>query len=166
MSCVLRTFSLYHCHPQTSAAYLYVMCCVVRRSVRGRVYWCADAPASVVGGPCVPTSCAVHVGGLPALPHVHRWQGNTRQGNSCKVCVELHLRKLLTPPLLYCRYFRCQLSKQYEIYSISISRHLKAFLAHLSTKCSWWAIVVSGCPSCVVVRLASSVVCQHLMFTL
>ena len=31
-------------------------------------------------------------------------------------------------------------------------------LAHLSTKCSWWAIVVSGCPSSVVVRRASSVV--------
>ena len=26
------------------------------------------------------------------------------------------------------------------------------FLAHLSTKCSWWAIVVSQCPSCVVRR--------------
>ena len=33
-----------------------------------------------------------------------------------------------------------------------------AFLAHLSTKCSWWAIVVSGCPSSSVVRRASSVV--------
>jgi len=32
------------------------------------------------------------------------------------------------------------------------------FLAHLSTKCSWWAIVVSGCPSSVVVRRASCVV--------
>jgi len=32
------------------------------------------------------------------------------------------------------------------------------FLAHLITKCSWWAIVVSGCPSCVVR--------QQLMFTL
>jgi len=32
------------------------------------------------------------------------------------------------------------------------------FLAHLSTKCSWWAIVVSGCPSCVVVRRVSCVV--------
>jgi len=30
------------------------------------------------------------------------------------------------------------------------------FLAHLSTKCSWWAIVVSGCPSSVVVRRAST----------
>jgi len=30
------------------------------------------------------------------------------------------------------------------------------FLAHLSTKCSWWAIVVSGCPSFVVVRRAST----------
>jgi len=30
-------------------------------------------------------------------------------------------------------------------------------LAHLSTKCSWWAIVVSGCPSSVVVCRASSV---------
>jgi len=36
------------------------------------------------------------------------------------------------------------------------------FLAHLSTKCSWWAIVVSGCPASVVVRRASSVVRQHL----
>ena len=26
------------------------------------------------------------------------------------------------------------------------------FLAHLSTKCSWWAIVVSQCPSSVVRR--------------
>ena len=33
-----------------------------------------------------------------------------------------------------------------------------SFLAHLSTKCSWWAIVVSGCPSSVVVRRPSSVV--------
>ena len=32
------------------------------------------------------------------------------------------------------------------------------FLAHLSTKCSWWAIVVSGCPSSVVVRRATCVV--------
>ena len=39
-------------------------------------------------------------------------------------------------------------------------------LAHLSTKCSWWAIVVSSCPSSVVVRRPSCVVCQHLMFTL
>jgi len=31
-------------------------------------------------------------------------------------------------------------------------------LAHLSTKCSWWAVVVSGCPSSVVVCRASSVV--------
>ena len=30
------------------------------------------------------------------------------------------------------------------------------FLAHLSTKCSWWAIVVSGCPSSVVVRRVST----------
>ena len=32
-----------------------------------------------------------------------------------------------------------------------------SFLAHLSTKCSWWAIVVSGCPSSVVVCHPSSV---------
>ena len=32
-----------------------------------------------------------------------------------------------------------------------------AFLAHLSTKCSWWAIVVSGCPSSCVVCRASPV---------
>ena len=32
------------------------------------------------------------------------------------------------------------------------------FLAHLSTKCSWWAIVTGLCPSSVVVRRASSVV--------
>jgi len=31
------------------------------------------------------------------------------------------------------------------------------FLAHLSTMCSWWAIVTGLCPSCVVVRRASSV---------
>ena len=31
------------------------------------------------------------------------------------------------------------------------------FLAHLSTKCSWWAIVVSQCPSCFV-RRASYVI--------
>ena len=30
------------------------------------------------------------------------------------------------------------------------------FLAHLSTKCSWWAIVVSGCPSSVVVCSVST----------
>ena len=29
-------------------------------------------------------------------------------------------------------------------------------LAHLSTKCSWWAIVVIGCPSSVVVRRPST----------
>jgi len=29
-------------------------------------------------------------------------------------------------------------------------------LAHLSTKCSWWAIVVSGCPSSSVVRRPST----------
>jgi len=38
------------------------------------------------------------------------------------------------------------------------------FLAHLSTKCSWWAIVVSGCPSSVVVRQPSSVVCRPSTF--
>jgi len=32
------------------------------------------------------------------------------------------------------------------------------FLAHLSTKCSWWAIVTGLCPSCVVVRCPSCVV--------
>jgi len=32
------------------------------------------------------------------------------------------------------------------------------FLAHLSTKCSWWAIVTGLCPSSVVVRRASPVV--------
>ena len=31
------------------------------------------------------------------------------------------------------------------------------FLAHLSTKCSWWAIVVSQCPSCVVHRPSSTI---------
>jgi len=36
--------------------------------------------------------------------------------------------------------------------------HFFPFLAHLSTKCSWWAIVVSGCPSSVVVRRPSCVV--------
>ena len=30
-------------------------------------------------------------------------------------------------------------------------------LAHLSTKCSWWAIVVSECPSCVVHCAASTI---------
>jgi len=44
--------------------------------------------------------------------------------------------------------------------------HALTFLAHLSTKCSWWAIVVSGCPSLSVVRRPSCVVRQHLMFTL
>jgi len=37
-------------------------------------------------------------------------------------------------------------------------RPITSLLAHLSTKCSWWAIVVSGCPSSVVVRRPSSVV--------
>ena len=37
-------------------------------------------------------------------------------------------------------------------------RYYLPFLAHLSTKCSWWAIVVSGCPSSVVVRRPSCVV--------
>jgi len=37
-------------------------------------------------------------------------------------------------------------------------------LAHLSTKCSWWAIVVSSCPSSVVVRRASCVVCRASTF--
>ena len=32
------------------------------------------------------------------------------------------------------------------------------FLAHLSTKCSWWAIVISQCLSCVV-RRSSSTIC-------
>ena len=31
------------------------------------------------------------------------------------------------------------------------------YLAHLSTKCSWWAILVSQCPSCVVRRAASTI---------
>jgi len=35
---------------------------------------------------------------------------------------------------------------------------LKSFLAHLSTKCSWWAIVTRLCPLCVVVRRPSCVV--------
>ena len=30
-----------------------------------------------------------------------------------------------------------------------IMKYLLAFLAHLSTKCSWWAIVISLCPSSV-----------------
>ena len=32
-----------------------------------------------------------------------------------------------------------------------------SFLAHLSTTCSWWAIVVSQCLSCVVRRAASTI---------
>jgi len=38
------------------------------------------------------------------------------------------------------------------------SLFLLSFLAHLSTKCSGWAIVTSLCPSSVVVRRAASVV--------
>jgi len=39
--------------------------------------------------------------------------------------------------------------RQFLIFFSAASASL--FLAHLSTKCSWWAIVVSGCPSSVVV---------------
>jgi len=68
-------------------------------------------------------------------------------------------------------YIREQIKKKRLLQSIMKSVMLGYFenillLAHLSTKCSWWAIVVSGCPSSVVVRRASSVVRQHLMFTL
>ena len=31
------------------------------------------------------------------------------------------------------------------------------FVAHLSKKCSWWAIVVSQCPSCVVRHAVSTI---------
>jgi len=41
---------------------------------------------------------------------------------------------------------------------------VSVFLAHLSTKCSWWAIVVSGCPSSVVVRRATCVVLRPSTF--
>jgi len=44
-----------------------------------------------------------------------------------------------------------------RIYKAHFRWNKASFLAHLSTKCSWWAIVVSGCLSSVVVRRASSV---------
>ena len=45
-----------------------------------------------------------------------------------------------------------------KVFSGKMIKNASLFLAHLSTNCSWWAIVVSGCPSSVVVRRASSVV--------
>ena len=49
----------------------------------------------------------------------------------------------------------CWPDTQWLVY---VCRQTAAFLAHLSTKCSWWAIVVSGCPSSVVMCRASCVV--------
>ena len=47
----------------------------------------------------------------------------------------------------------------YEIFFSCLQESiLSVFLAHLSTKCSGWAIVIGLCPSSVVVRRASSVV--------
>ena len=57
------------------------------------------------------------------------------------------------PPHLDLYYLPCWL---WLLYDIAWTKHF--FLAHLSTKCSWWAIVISQCPSCVVCR-ASSTIC-------
>ena len=50
----------------------------------------------------------------------------------------------------------------YSIFRMDYSGPVFSFLlAHLSTKCSWWAIVVSGCPSSVVVRRRPSCVVRR-----
>ena len=50
------------------------------------------------------------------------------------------------------------------VWFVQFSKLRDVFLAHLSMKCSWWAIVVSQCPSCVV-RCVSFVV-RHAASTL
>ena len=45
--------------------------------------------------------------------------------------------------------------------SLEMIQMLWAFLPHLSTKCSWWAIVVSQCPSCGVNNCFKSLLLLH-----
>ena len=51
---------------------IYLLCLLVRRSLRRGVHRAPDEPAAELRGPRVPAPGAVAERGLAALPHVHR----------------------------------------------------------------------------------------------
>ena len=84
-------------------------------------------------------------------------------GSTLKVSIELPAtsrhRRDMTERLLKATLSPNQSNQMWLVESPcrGIGSWLLCFLAYLSTKCSWWAIVVSQCPSCVVRRAASTI---------
>ena len=125
------------------------------------IHWQRRPPCPYVGKPF---KNLLQNRGCLGAESVHKSSGTTKVAK--KIVVRWHLTYLLQgqvcfPMHLYVLHNICMV-KLFRISdnfsSEATEPNLLKFLAHLSTKCSWWAIVVSQCHTLSVVRRAASTI--------